>query len=67
MKKYYCPTCKKFKSRWQLQKTDDTRTVFLTCKWCHNSNIYKTEDVMDKLISKTLSENDFSNRHGSWL
>ena len=67
MKKYYCPTCKEFKSRRQLQRTDDTRSVFLTCKWCHNSNIYTTEDVVKKLIDKNLSENDFNNRHGSYL
>jgi RNase P subunit RPR2 len=67
MKKYYCPTCKQFKSRWQIQRTDDTRTVFFTCKWCHNSNIYTTKDVISKLIDKTLSKNDFSNRHGSYL
>ena len=67
MKKYYCPTCKKFKNRWQVQRTDDTRTVFLSCKWCHHSNIYKTEDVINKLIDKNLSEEDFNNRHGSYL
>lgn len=67
MKKYYCPTCKKFKSRWQIQRTDDTRTVFFTCKWCHNSNIYTTEDVINKVINKTLDKEDFSNRHGSYL
>ena len=67
MKKYYCPTCNKFKSRWQLQRTDDTRSVFLTCKWCHNSDIYTTEDVINKLIDKTLSECDFNNRHRTYL
>jgi hypothetical protein len=67
MKKYYCPTCKKLKYRWELQKRSDTRVSFLVCKWCHNSNIYKTEDVMNKLIDRTLTDKDFNNRHGSYL
>lgn len=67
MKKYYCPTCKKFKSRWQLKREDDTRVAFYTCRWCHNSNIYTTEHVMEKLIDATLSEKDFNSRHGSYL
>lgn len=67
MKKYYCPTCKQFKSRLQVQLTSDTRTIFLACKWCHKSNIYKTEDVIKKLIDKTLSDGDLNSRHGSFL
>lgn len=67
MKKYYCPTCKKFKNRRELQKNNDGRVSFFTCRWCHNSNIYKTEDVMCKLINKILTNSDFNNRHGSWL
>lgn len=67
MKKYYCPTCKQFKNRLQVQKTDNSRTAFLTCKRCHNSNIYKTEDIINKLIDKTLNDEDFNNRHGSFL
>ena len=59
MKRYYCPTCKEFKYRWQLKLVDDTRTAFYECKWCHNRNIYKAEDVMNKLIEmnpKSLSD-----------
>lgn len=67
MKKYYCPTCKKFKHRWQLKKVDDTRVAFYECRCCHNHNVYKTEDVVDMLIDRTLSEKDFNNRHGSWI
>lgn len=67
MKKYYCPTCGEFKHRWQLKKVDDTRVAFYECRYCHNSNIYTTEDVMNKLINNTLHEQDFSARHGSWL
>lgn len=67
MKKFYCPTCKEFKYRWQLKGTNDTRVGFYICRWCHNSNIYSTESVLNKLIDKTLNEKDFSSRHGSWL
>lgn len=67
MKKYYCPTCKRFKNRWQLKKEDDTRVYYFTCKWCHNSNIYLTEDILEKLIDKNLVEEDLRHRHGSWL
>lgn len=28
---------------------------------------YKTVDVINKLIEKTLNDNDFNNRHGSFL
>lgn len=66
MKKYYCPTCKKFKHRWELKLEDDTRVAFLTCRYCHKSNIYTTEDVMTKLVNKTLIDEDFKNRYGSF-
>lgn len=67
LKKYYCPNCKKFKNRLQLKREDDTRVVFFTCRWCHNSNIYNTEDILYKLIDKTLKEQDLNNKHGSYL
>lgn len=67
MKRYYCPTCKEFKYRFQLKRVDDTRIAWLTCRWCHNSNIYKTEDIFGKLIEKSLDEKDFSSRHGSFI
>lgn len=67
MKRYYCPNCKKFKNRLQLKKEDDTRVAYLTCRWCHNSNIYTTEDILHKLINKTLLDEDLSNKHGSYL
>ena len=67
MKKYYCPTCKRFKNRLQLKKEDDTRTCWLTCRWCHHSNIYSIEDILEKLIDKSLTDEDLSHRHGSWL
>jgi len=67
LKKYYCPTCKKFKSRLQLKRKDDTRVIYFTCRWCHNSNIYTTEDILHKLINKTLLDEDLSNKHGSYL
>lgn len=65
MKKYYCPTCKKFKNRLQLKREDDTRVAWLTCRWCHNSNIYTVEDVLEKLIEN--SDLDLSNKHGSFM
>ena len=67
MKKYYCPNCKKFKSRLQLKREDDTRVAYFTCRWCHNSNIYTTENVLHKLIEKTCVNQDFNNKHGSYL
>ena len=59
MKKYYCPTCKRFKHRWQLKMQDDTRVCFLTCRWCHNRNIYSTEEILNKLVNKCLTDDDF--------
>ena len=67
MKKYYCPTCKQFKNRLQLKKTNDTRTAFFVCRMCHNSNIYRTEDVINKMLRKILNDDDFNDRHGSFL
>lgn len=67
MKKYYCPTCQKFKSRWQIQRTDDTRIAFFTCKWCHCPYIYTTEDILSKLIDKVLIDKDFDSKYGSYL
>ena len=67
MKKYYCPNCKEFKHRWQLKREDDTLVAFFTCRWCHNSNIYLTEEILEKLIDKSLAEEDLCSRHGSWL
>lgn len=67
MKKYYCPTCKKFKNRMQLKKVDDTRVAFYECRYCHSHNIYTTEDVINKLISHTLAPKDLNNRHGSFI
>lgn len=65
MKKYYCPKCKAFKYRCQLKKVDDTRGAWLACRWCHSSNIYTTEDVLQKLI--TNSDLDLDDKHGSFL
>lgn len=65
MRNYYCPTCRRFKSRWQLKKENDTRVEYYTCKWCHNSNIYLTEDIIEKLIDKTLNPKDLSSKRGS--
>lgn len=65
MKRYYCPECKAFKYRFQLKRVDDTRVAWLTCRWCHSSKIYTTEDVMLKLIE--VSELDFGKDHGSFL
>ncbi len=65
MKKYYCPTCGRFKNRLQLKREDDTRIAWMTCRWCHNSNIYTTEDLLEKLI--TNSDLDLSNKHGSFM
>lgn len=50
MKKYYCSKCQKFKSRFQLRMVDDGRLGKLTCKWCHESDIHKTDDLMIELI-----------------
>lgn len=58
MKKYYCPVCKKFKNRFQLKRVDDTREFWLTCRWCHSSNIQKTETLIKKLVDKILSDED---------
>lgn len=67
MKKYYCPNCKRFKNRFQLKKENDTRVAYFTCRWCHNSNIYNITDVLHKLIEKSLTKEDFANKHGSYL
>ena len=58
MKKYYCADCKKFKHRWQLRAVDDTRIAWLTCGWCHGSNIYETEDIINKLIKKSFTKEE---------
>ena len=61
MKKYYCPTCRKFKSRWQLEKKNDIRSYFLVCRWCHRDNICRTEDILEQVINKCLPYNlDYS-------
>lgn len=67
MKKYYCPVCRKFKSRLQLKRVDDTRVSWLTCRWCHSSNIYTAEDLLNKLIQVHFTEEDLNSRHGSFL
>lgn len=56
MKRYYCPVCKEFKNRFQLKRVDDTRIAWLTCRWCHSSNIYDAEELIKKLVEKTLSD-----------
>ncbi len=65
MKRYYCPKCKALKHRFQLKRVDDTRVAWLTCRWCHSSNIYTTEDVLLKLIES--AKVDFNKDHGSFL
>lgn len=50
MKKYYCANCRNFKSRLQLKMVDDGRLGYLTCRWCHKSNIYKTDNLILELI-----------------
>ena len=67
MKNYYCVNCRKFKSTVQVKRTDDTRTRFYVCKWCHSSNIYRTEDILTKLVNKTLTDDDLNGRRGSFL
>lgn len=67
MKNYYCPVCKQFKNRLQLKKQDDTRVAYLTCRYCHSSNIFTTEDIMKKLISRSLLQEDLNSKHGSYL
>lgn len=59
MKKYYCPVCNEFKNRFQLKMVDDTRMAWLTCKYCH-SKIYTTEDVLIKVIEKSLTNEDLN-------
>ena len=54
MKKYYCTTCREFKSRWQIKKENDTRSYFFVCRWCHHANIYRAEDILEKVINKCL-------------
>lgn len=65
MKKYYCPTCKQFKNRLQLKRVDDTRVSWLTCRWCHKSNIYTTEDILQKLVES--SDLNLNGKHGSFI
>lgn len=67
MKKYYCPNCKKFKSRLQLIRKNDTRVAYFTCGRCHNFNVYTTEDVLYKLMNKTSLDQELSSKHGSFL
>jgi len=67
MKKYYCSKCKEFKNRLQLHKTNDTRVAYYVCRWCHNSNIYTTEDILKKMIENTLTDDELKNKHGSYL
>jgi RNase P subunit RPR2 len=66
MKRYYCPNCREFKHRWQLKREDNTRTAFYTCRWCHLSNIYTTEDIIWMLVDKILKDEDLNSIHGTW-
>lgn len=58
MKKYYCPICKTFKSRWEVE---DKGTYYgygwTSCKYCHHK-VIDTETLIQKLIEKTLTDED---------
>lgn len=64
MKKYYCPTCREFKSRRQVKIESDARFAYHTCRWCHNV-VFATEDVMRKLIELVMIEEDFRDKYGN--
>lgn len=50
MKKFYCPTCKKFKRRIDVKKVDDCRCYWYTCRWCHQDVKY-SESVLEELLA----------------
>lgn len=63
MKKYYCPECKEFKSRFELEAAlvgHETYGDF--CKWCH-CKVVSTETVIKKIIAKNLTDKDFDLTH----
>ena len=56
MKKYYCPTCNKFKRRYELKsELIGYETYGLFCKWCHN-RVYSTESVLEKILKGKVEE-----------
>ena len=53
--KFYCPTCKKFKHRWEVRIKDDTRMYWYECKWCHEQvveTVYVVENVLKLVLSR---------------
>lgn len=56
MKKYYCATCNKFKNRLQLKREDNCMVSWLTCRWCHTSNIHTTEEILEKVAKIVFQE-----------
>ena len=50
-RRYYCPTCKQVKKRFEVKLVNDTRFYWYECKWCHNpvKTIWKAiEDMLNK-------------------
>ena len=52
MKKLYCPTCHKFKNRFQVKKVlVRYDTCWFECRWCHNL-VETTENIFIKMEEK---------------
>ena len=49
--KFYCPTCKKFKHKWEVKIKDDTRIGWYECKWCHK-NVKFSRDAIENILNK---------------
>lgn len=45
MKKYYCPCCKKLKSRREV----GSKTYLHECKWCHH-RVILLEDAIEEIL-----------------
>lgn len=48
--KFYCPTCKKFKNRWEVILTNSTMNWY-ECKWCHE-NVKFSKDAIENMLNK---------------
>ena len=58
MKKYYCPICKEFKGRLEVEFiSTEMSPSWYSCKYCHHE-IIQTETIIKKMIDKILSNED---------
>ena len=58
LNKYYCKDCGKFKNRFQLRSRFKGLYYVLECKWCHNTNIYLSKEVLQEAARFALKERD---------